>query len=124
MNNKATNRRVIKVIAIFVLAVLIMAILADMGDDTPPPTPTRAEQIQKHFSPWGGSNKAMVTAAKDMINDPNSFEHIETRYFDADSVINVSMTFTATNPFGARVKIMTFGRIDNEGKLLEHYFVN
>lgn len=121
MDANKVKIRIMQGFAALFMICLVIAVIQDQQTDAPPPT--REEQIAKHFSPWDGSNPEMVKAAKEMLTDPNSFEHIETRYFDMDSVINISMVFTATNMFGGREKIAVFGKITNDGQLTEFKFV-
>ncbi len=54
------------------------------------------------FSPWSGSNDQLVQLVKSNLHNPNSFEHIETRYEKHSSTeISVAMKFRAENGFGA-----------------------
>lgn len=57
------------------------------------------------FRQWDGSSPALVEMVKESMNDPNSFEHLETRYFDKgrDS-LTVIMDYTGKNAFGGRVR--------------------
>lgn len=64
----------------------------------------RKQNIQKLFSDWDGSHIKLTEKIKKSLNDPKSYEHIETSYIDRDSHIIVNTTFTAKNAFGGTLK--------------------
>lgn len=80
---------------------------------TPEPTPTLSpEEIEKQnyqawidaqFSAWDGSHRDLVKLVKENMNDPKSFEHVETRYIDDGDGITVYMKFRGNNAFGGLV---------------------
>ncbi|HYF84577.1 MAG TPA: hypothetical protein VEB00_16365 [Clostridia bacterium] len=80
---------------------------------TPEPTPTLSPEeqeklnyqawIEGQFSAWDGSHKDLVKLIKDNMNDPKSFEHVETRYKDDGDGITVYMKFRGKNAFGGLV---------------------
>ncbi|WP_434438390.1 hypothetical protein [Sphingobacterium faecium] len=58
-------------------------------------------KIEKHFSNYDGSYTKFRNYIKDNLNDPSSFEHVETRYTDnKDGTVNVIMKYRGKNPFG------------------------
>jgi len=66
------------------------------------------EKLKKHFeetclSSWDGSCPDLVKQVKKGLHDPNSFEHVETKYAVSGDHFQVIMTFRATNGFGAKV---------------------
>jgi hypothetical protein len=79
----------------------------------------RKEQVEKLFSAWDGSNLDLELHVKDRMNDPKSFEHVETRYKDLGDFIMVSMEFRGKNAFGGVVKNKVYAKIDIEGNILE-----
>lgn len=60
--------------------------------------------IKKQFSGFDGSNRGLIKAVKQSMNDPKSFEHVETRHWvlKNDTVI-VKMTYRGKNAFGGVV---------------------
>lgn len=60
----------------------------------------RKEKISKAFSAWDGSNKNLVASVKEVMNDPESFEHVETRYREQGDSLFLIMTFRGKNAFG------------------------
>jgi len=63
-----------------------------------------------------GSNWIFVYYLKKQLHDPESFEHIETRYKDNQDHVYVEMRFRALNGFGAKRIFMKSAKvsIDNE----------
>ncbi|WP_053375673.1 beta-galactosidase [Paenibacillus sp. FJAT-27812] len=61
--------------------------------------------IQSQFSAWDGSATALKKSVKENMNNPKSFEHVETTYSDKGDMkgIDVYMKFRGTNSFGAIV---------------------
>lgn len=86
------------------------------GDE--PKQLTRQERVEKLFSAWDGSCPAVNAWIKQNINDPDSYKHIETYFWDQGAEIVVKTRFTATNPFGGRVSALCEAKIDSTGKLL------
>ena len=58
-------------------------------------------RIERHFSKYDGSYTKFRNYIKDNLNDPSSFEHVETRYTDnKDGTVNVIMKYRGKNAFG------------------------
>ena len=53
------------------------------------------------------------------MNDPNSYEHAETRYSDKGDHLIVSTTFRGKNAFGGVVKNMVIAKVDLNGNVIE-----
>ncbi len=99
-------------------------------ETTPQPKPTqtikvktpeeiRYEQIRKAFSSWDGSHTGLEKIIKKSMNDPSSYEHIETRYSDKGDHLVVSSSFRGKNSFGALVKNTVVAKTDIQGNVLE-----
>lgn len=63
----------------------------------------RAESIQSQFSSWDGSHHSVERAIKAMMNDPASYEHVETRYRDDGDTLYIVSTIRGKNSFGGTV---------------------
>ncbi|HLO37373.1 MAG TPA: hypothetical protein VK173_02675 [Lacibacter sp.] len=64
----------------------------------------RRDLIAEAFSSWDGSHRNLVKAVKENMNDPKSFEHVETKFWDfGDSNIVVLMKYRGKNGFGGVV---------------------
>ncbi|HUH25500.1 MAG TPA: hypothetical protein VLY87_02645 [Flavobacterium sp.] len=83
------------------------------------PMTERQIKVEDQFSNWDGSHLGLKTAIKEHLNDPNSFEHIETRFKDNGDFIYVFTTFTAKNGFGGRVKQTVSAKVDFKGNVIE-----
>lgn len=71
----------------------------------------RIEQYETCFSEWDGSHKNLRDFIKDNMNDPDSYEHVETTYQDMVTVLIVQTTFRGNNQFGALVKNTVKARV-------------
>ncbi len=78
--------------------------------------------FQKKFvSSWNGSNRALEQYIKGKMNDPSSYEHIETRYaIDFDTgIVTTATRFRGKNAFGGTIINACVATQDiNSGQLL------
>ena len=82
----------------------------------------RAEKVKDLFSPWDGSSFALVRATKNAMNDPKSFEHVETTHVVRnDGKIEVFMRFRGKNAFGGVVLQTVVGVINIDTGELEKF---
>lgn len=84
--------------------ILVVGILSAMyGQVTKPVEQVRAEQVQELFFA-DGRNYQVIQAVKKSMNDPDSFEHIETQHVDQGSGdVAITMMFRGKNAFGGKV---------------------
>lgn len=68
----------------------------------------REKEISRQFSSWDGSHNGVERAIKERMNDPDSYEHVETRYRDDGDTLFILTTIRGNNSFGAKV-MSTFG---------------
>ncbi|WP_372719940.1 hypothetical protein [Novipirellula sp.] len=109
------------------LAMLVMAFLALGSTDTTSTTPStpktpeqlRTEQIEKEFSAWDGSHRGLTQVIKKSMNDPKSYEHVETRYIDKGDHLIVTTEFRGKNAFGGVVKNSVIAKVDLNGNVVE-----
>jgi hypothetical protein len=85
----------------------------------PPPQPTREERITQQFSPWDGSHKGVTKKIKSLMNDPDSYKHVETRYQDKGEYVIVLTTIRGKNAFGAVMKNSYLAKVDLNGNVIE-----
>ena len=76
----------------------------------------RIEQYETCFSPWDGSHTKLKYFIKDNMNDPGSFDHVETTYRDLTTYLIVKTTFRGTNQFGAKVKNSVRAKVSADDK--------
>jgi hypothetical protein len=81
---------------------------------------TRREIVEGFFSGWDGSHRGLESAVKESMNDPKSYEHVETRFRDDKETIFVVMKFRGKNAFGGTVLNIASGTIDGAtGELIK-----
>lgn len=80
----------------------------------------RKRKIEKElFSAWDGSHRGLSKFIKDNMNDPDSYEHIETKYSDQGTHLFVDMKFRGANAFGAKVINRVTANCDYDGNVLK-----
>jgi hypothetical protein len=78
----------------------------------------RTKLVEAQFSGWDGSHRGMERMIKASMNDPGSYEHIETRYRDMGTKIRVTEKFRGRNGFGGMVVNTVTADFDLNGGLL------
>jgi hypothetical protein len=79
----------------------------------------RKEQIEKAFSNWDGSHIELTKLLKKSMNDPDSYEHVSTQYFDQKDYLIINMQYRGKNQFGAKVLGFIKAKVDLEGNVLQ-----
>lgn len=79
----------------------------------------RRKLIEEQFSAWDGSHIKLTRYIKESMNDPDSYEHVETRYKDNGSYILVIATFRGNNVYGGKVKNTISAKVDINGNVIE-----
>lgn len=78
------------------------------------------EKITELFSPSDGSNYNLNTLIKHNMNDPDSYEHVETLRTVDGGFLVVRTTYRGNNKFGALVLASITARIDiDSGQILK-----
>lgn len=78
----------------------------------------RIKKLESQFSAWDGSHRTLERAIKKSMNDPDSYEHVETTYRDLGDSLIVSTTFRGKNGFGGMVKNTVVAQVDLDGNIL------
>lgn len=104
-----TARGVIAGVSLLMIFGAVCAVCLDATQDETTQTPVDPvqEKIDAQFSAWDGSHRGLVAAVEKTLNDPGSFEHLETRTMKGSNypeTFIVSMQYTAKNAFGGRVR--------------------
>jgi len=81
-------------------------------------TAKRKKDIERQFSGWDGSHHAVVEETKNRMSNPDSFEHIETRYKETETGISVVMRFRGSNAFGGVVTNIAFAEVNENGRVI------
>ncbi len=85
----------------------------------PAAPPSREEIIQRQFSAWDGSHRNLERLIKAAMNDPDSYEHDETRYIDNGDTLTVLTSYRGKNAFGGVVRASVTAVVDLEGNVIE-----
>lgn len=73
----------------------------------------RKEKFEEScLNTWDGSHTALVSYVEDNMNDPDSFEHVETRYILQKDYAYVIMKFRGKNAFGGLVLNSISAKVD------------
>lgn len=75
-------------------------------------------ELAKYFSAWDGSNRELVELVKANMNDPDSFEHVETRFKDHGDGYRIVMTFRGKNAFNATITQQIMARLNKQTRQL------
>jgi|GEM_PF-2009401 len=78
----------------------------------------RKEKILRQFSAWDGSHINLKRVVKANMNDPKSFDHVETTYSDKGDYLLIYMKFRGKNAFGAKVIQTVTAKADIEGNII------
>lgn len=81
-------------------------------------SPARKNKIKLQFSAWDGSHRNLEKLIKDGMNDPKSYEHVETTYVDMGTHLIVRISFRGKNAFGALVKSSINAKVSIDGEIL------
>jgi hypothetical protein len=79
----------------------------------------RKERLERQFSAWDGSHRGLTKLIKASMNDPDSYDHVETVYWDKGDHLVVKTTFRGKNAFGGVVKNWVMAKVDLEGNVIE-----
>lgn len=82
------------------------------------PEELRKKEIEKEFSAWDGSHRGLTRAIKKVMNDPSSYDHVETSYSDRGDHLIVKTIFRGSNAFGAIVRNTIKAKVSNDGQVL------
>lgn len=78
----------------------------------------RDNEIKSQFSAWDGSHREFERIIKESMNDPDSYDHVETRYIDEGTYIRVFTKFRGKNAFGGVVVDSATADFTLDGTLL------
>lgn len=79
----------------------------------------RKKTIESQFNSRDGSHKNLTIAIKNDMNDPSSYEHVSTKYFDLGDHLKVVTEFRGTNSYGAKVKNTAIAQVGIDGHIID-----
>lgn len=106
-NEKIVGRLITAVfIVLVILIVILWRIGCNNGEIKKPLTSEeqRQKKIEQCFSTWDGSHIELTELIKGSMNDPDSYEHIETHYWYKNHELFIITSFRGRNAFGGVVK--------------------
>lgn len=80
---------------------------------------THKKKIEEQFSAWDGSHYGLEKVIKSSMNDPDSYEHVKTIYWDEKDYLVVKTTFRGTNLYGGKVVNWIKAKSDMNGNIIE-----
>lgn len=80
---------------------------------------SRKEKIALQFSSFDGSHTNLEQFIKDKMNDPDSYEHIQTIDIDKGTYLIVTTRFRGKNAFGAKIINVVKAKVDLDGNVLK-----
>jgi len=80
---------------------------------------SRKKQIEDQFSAWDGSHRNLEKVIKKAMNDPDSYEHDETVYWDRGDHLVVKTTYRGKNAFGGVVRNFVKAKVSLSGQVLQ-----
>ena len=112
-----------------VTTLLVLTVIGAIVSDPSPPIKKqevvksdkelRKELIEKQFSAWNGDHETLARAIKASMNNPKSYEHVQSGYTDNGDYILVETKFRGTNAFGGVIMNAVRARVDLQGNILE-----
>ncbi len=141
LTSKEKKQGCLGVLIVFILISIIVGYCTSGNEEKAekPKVMTRTDSIKKYFSEVDGSCLEMTDKLNEYLNDPSSYEHIETKYidlkenkdalkelmklqpewFDPDGLLDansdifyVTTSFRAKNGFNATIKSTAIGVFD------------
>lgn len=79
----------------------------------------RKKKIESQFSAWDGSHRNLEQLIKAAMNDPDSYKHVETVYWDRGDYLVVRTTYRGKNVFGGVVKNSVMAIVSIDGRVLK-----
>ena len=97
-----------------ILILLVFVII--LGVDS---TSENKDPIEAQFSSWDGSHRQLKRYTISRLKDPDSFQHIQTKYTREGEYVRVYMKYRAKNSFGGYVVNYAYGKYTKDGIAIE-----
>lgn len=107
--------------ALGLVTMVTALVLANPSEPAKPLTPAeqREARIVAQFSAWDGAHRNLEAAVKRAMNDPDSYEHIDTTYTDRGDHVFLRTNFRGNNAFGGKVVNQVVAKADLDGNIIE-----
>ena len=80
---------------------------------------SRKQRIESQFSAWDGSHRELEKLIKNSMNAPDSYKHVETKYWDQGDPLIVMTKFRGKNAFGGVITNWVKAKVSLDGNILE-----
>ena len=119
--NEEQRKQTSKTAGLGCLAVTVLVIILALfgAFENEPKTLTEKERIEQQFSAWDGSHLNLTKAIKASMNDPDSYEHVETKYWKFDGHLIVLCKFRGRNAYGGMIVDVIKAKVDTIGNVIE-----
>lgn len=81
--------------------------------------PQHVKDIENQFDHFNGSHIKVTNYIKSQMNNPSSFEHVQSKYIDETGYLLIIETYRGTNSFGAVVTNTVKAKVDMSGNIIE-----
>ncbi len=88
-------------------------------DKIAPEGPTKQDQIERMLLASGEVFPLRCYIQDNMMNNPKSYEHVQTTFIDKGDFLLVETTFRGTNKFGAVVRNKVVANVSLKGDVLK-----
>jgi len=105
------------ILSALTVALFIFFAIGSDDEETSNLTP-QEQKVQSQFSSWDGSHRGLEKMIKKSMNDPDSYEHAETRFRDDGDKIYVITKFRGKNAFGGTVSNTITAYVDYNGNVI------
>ena len=103
------------------------------GDKNPPPSSVtdskpytvkdnEKKSYKNKFSPWDGHYIPLTKYIQKSMNDPDSYEHVSTTYFENKNSVVITTQFRGKNAFGGKVVNKVIAICDMSGDIINVSF--
>lgn len=117
----AEKRRLFVIVGVPIFAIAMIFFINNSANRSTNSVDSRRKVIEAQFSTWSGAHRELEKYIKTQMNDPDSYEHVETRYADKGDYIALTTTFRGKNKFGGVVKQTIRAKASISGELIEVY---
>lgn len=125
MNQKTVQKKKMSgwtVFGLFILGFVVLGYIVGFIEDSK--LSPHEKELKELFSSFDGSVPEVIEAVKSQMNDPESFEHVKTRYIDNGEDVTVIMTFRGKNGFGGVLTKEATAKVNLKGKILTGPVIN
>lgn len=112
-----TMKKLTKKQILILLSIPVIGAFMIISKETQTPGEKRKEEITSQFSPVTGECYKLTELIKQSMKDPNSYENLNTKYWDLDTAILVNQEYTGKNQFGGRERGFLKATINQNGNI-------